>query len=69
MAGKGRVHFVSANPRAVISNLNAPPSVSLNGDVDVSRTGIQSILNQFFDDGGRALDNLPSGDLGYDCFG
>ena len=47
---------------AVIDNLDEPSPARLDANVDAGGAGIQSVLDQLLDDGGRALDDLARGD-------
>ncbi len=51
------------NAAAVVAHPDALPAAILDIDLDAARTGIDAVLQQLLDDGGRPLDDLAGGDL------
>ena len=69
MPGKSQLHLVGRDAGAVIGHAHAAPAPALDGDRDVARAGIQRVLDQLFDHGGRPLDHFAGGDLRGDGLG
>ena len=52
----GRIH-----PAAIVGDANERQPATGDDDVDLARTGIKRVLDQFLDDAGRPLDHLAGG--------
>lgn len=55
--------LVGGDTMAVVENANQRCATSFDIDIDMVRTGIQAVFQQFFDDGGGTLDDLARSDL------
>ena len=64
---RGR-QFLWGDARAVVHDLNRGSPRIQNRNMDVRCTCIQGIFHQFFDDGGRTLDNFARRNLVGDLF-
>jgi hypothetical protein len=47
---------------AIIGDADQTVSAAVGQDVDLGRAGIERVLDQFFDDAGRPLDDFTGGD-------
>ena len=54
--------LVLFHPLAVVADADEAPPAVTEGDINLSRAGIDRVLNQFLDDARGALDHLASGD-------
>ena len=63
MALQGQQKFIAGNAVAVIANPQQAQTALFGLDLDPRRAGIERILDQFFDNRGRALDDFASFDL------
>jgi hypothetical protein len=54
---------IPIHPRSIVDNANQRCASTPDHDFHPIRTRIQCILNQFFDDRGRTLNNLSSRNL------
>ena len=54
---------IPVHPRAVVDDPDQADPSAPRHDFDVLRPGIEAVLNEFFDDGRRAIDHLAGGDL------
>ena len=53
---------LGAHPGAVIGDPDQAAPAGLDRDIDARRAGIESVLDEFLDGGGRPLDHLAGGD-------
>ena len=61
--GQGQRQLVFLDAPAVVDDLKPAQTAFLDADLDLAGPGIQRVLQQFLDGGGRALDDLAGGDL------
>ena len=54
---------VPTHSKTIIRNNNRGPSAGFDGDCNPVSIGIESILNEFLDDGGRPFHDFAGGDL------
>src|SRR5690606_29326474 len=59
----GERQFRCRNTHPVVSDADQAETAARRDDLDVGSAGIERVLNQFFDDAGRTLDDLAGGDL------
>ena len=53
---------VRIHAAAVVDDADQPAAAALDNHVDPGRAGIERVLNELLDGGGRALDDLARGD-------
>ena len=58
----GEREVVRAHAPAVVDDADQPSPAGLDGDLDAARAGVERVLDQFLDGGGRALHHLAGGD-------
>ena len=63
MALKGQKSIVAIHSVAVVGDANELSATGFDLDADSGRTGVDRILEKFFDHGGWAIDYLTGGDL------
>jgi hypothetical protein len=63
MSRQGQRELVAADTDAVVANPDQLRPATLYSDVDAPRTSIETVLEQFLDDGRGPLDDLASSDL------
>lgn len=63
MTLKREHRIIAHHAAAVIDNTNESTATRFDFHADVGRTSVERILQQFFHDAGRPLDNLPGRDL------
>ena len=68
MSKKRSAHLTCRNAGAVIRDADEGRSAVADLHRDGRRQGVQRVLRQFLDNGGRPLDHLAGGDLVYRCF-
>ena len=59
MAFDGEDQFVPRHAAAVVGDRDQLPAAVDHHPVDAPRAGVDGVLDQFLDGGGRALDHLP----------
>ena len=63
MAFEGQQGIVAVHALAVVGDADEAAAAGLDFDANAVGAGVQGILQQFLDHGGRAIDNLAGGDL------
>ena len=63
MARQGQADLLRPDPGAVVAHANQPASAPLELHFDALRAGVEGILDQLLDHGGRPLDDLTGRDL------
>ena len=61
--GQGQRQLVFLDAPTVVDDLEPAQTAFLDADLDLAGPGIQRVLQQLLDGGGRALDDLAGGDL------
>src|SRR5689334_11776317 len=69
MAFEGQQGIVTNHATAVIGDLDEFFASGFDLNFDAGGTGVQRVFQEFFDHGGRALDDLSSGDFVGNGFG
>src|SRR5690606_22214527 len=60
---------VAVHARAVVGHANEGDAAALDADLDVGGARVDAVLDEFFHDGGGALDHFTGGDLAGEGFG
>ncbi len=63
MTFEGQHRVVANHSVAIVRNLQKPPATRFNVNHDARGAGVDRILDQFFRDRSRPLDNFASSDL------
>jgi hypothetical protein len=63
MTRKRQREFVDRNPRAVVAHAREAHAAGFDVHFHALRTGIETVLHQFLDDGGGSFDDFARGDL------
>ena len=67
VAGDGQAQLVLGDAAAVVAHRDALHAAAFDFDFHRTGTGVDAVLDQLLDDGGRALDHFASGDLVGHC--
>ena len=59
----GQPRILRLHPLAIVVDANQLLAAELDGDGDAPRAGVDGVLDQLLDDGGRPLDDFAGGDL------
>ena len=63
VGGKGESEIVGMDAAAVVTDADEFAAAVFDVDVDVGRTGIDGVFDDFFDHGGGAFNDFAGGDL------
>ena len=63
VALEGQLGIRPAHAPTIVAHANEPRSTLLHVQVDAPGSGVESVLHQLFDDGGRPFDDLAGRDL------
>ena len=63
VAGEREDELVAVDAAAVVLHADAPDATVVERDLDIGRAGVEAVLEEFLEGGGRALDDLAGGDL------
>ena len=55
--------IVGLDAAAVVAHADQPRAAGFDVDLDAPRAGVETVLDEFLDDGRRPLDDLAGGDL------
>ncbi len=69
MTFEGEQSIVADHAMAVVGDADEFAAAGFDLDTDASGAGVNGVLKQFLDDGGRTLDDLAGGDLVRDLVG
>ena len=63
VAGERQGQLVGGDAAAVVAHADQADAAALDVDLDAAGAGVQAVLDELLDDGGRALDHFAGGDL------
>ena len=63
VGGEGEDEIVGMEAAAVVAHADEFAAAVFDVDVDVGRSGVDGVFDDFFDHGSRAFDNFTGGDL------
>jgi hypothetical protein len=63
VALKGEQSIIAVHSMAIVGDANELSATGFDFDPDSGRTGVEGVLEQFFYNGGWAVDYLTCGDL------
>jgi hypothetical protein len=69
VAFEGKESVVADHAATVVSDADKAAATGFDFDADVSSSGIEGVLQEFFDDGGGTVDDFAGGDLVGDLVG